>query len=431
MTTAPKEGVTAMAATDAGIEKSGMSIVDPAKYRLRVLAISVAGYGFDGMDIVVFALALPLLFKAWPGFTLVHAGFIGTAMLLGMSLGGYVFGPIADKFGRKRALVWCIAFFGIVTGISGFAQNYVQLAVLRFLAGLGLGAEWALGSTFLQEFTEPEKRAKFGSVMMLGWPIAYGFTILFAHFCTPIFGWQCLYWLGATAIILALYIHFAIPESPVWLKHREEKKMGIQAGTAKAEVGFGDLFKKANIRSFLWAMIICTSLLITYWAVNTWLPTVLSKERGMSPKIFSSFLLAFQVGAVIGLLTGGFLGDKFGKRVTMALFSFLTAVMFYVWLGLKWDNTMFFVWGWIYQVTSSVLWAILGAYLAEQFPTNIRAVGTAASYSTGRLISTLVPFVMGAVAMQIGLTATLGVITIFYIIGMLGVLMLRDMRVHI
>ena len=406
-------------------------IVDPAKYRKRVLAMSVAGYGFDGMDIVVFALALPLLFKAWPGFNLIQAGVIGTAMLLGMSLGGYVWGPVADKFGRKRALVWCIAFFGIITGLSGFSQNYIQLAVLRFLAGLGLGAEWALGSTFLQEFTEHDKRAKYGSVMMLGWPIAYGITILFAHFCTPVWGWQCLYWLGAAAVFLAIYIQISIPESPMWLKHYQEKKQGILEGKAKIEVGFGDLFKKANIRSFLWAAVICTSLMITYWAVNTWLPTVLAKERGLSPKIFSSFLLAFQVGAVIGLLLGGILGDKFGKRVTMAVFSFVTAVIFYVWLGLKWDNTMFFVWGWIYQVTSSVLWAILGAYLAEQFPTNIRAVGTASAFSTGRLISTLVPFVMGAIAMAIGLTATLGLIAIFYIIGMLGVVMLRDLNIHI
>lgn len=109
-------------------------------------------------------------------------------MLLGMSFDGYIFGPIADKFGRKRALVLCIAFFGITTGLSGFAQDYIHWGALRFLAGLGLGAEWALGSTLLQEFTVPEKRAKISSYMMLVWPIGYGLTILVGFFSAPIFG---------------------------------------------------------------------------------------------------------------------------------------------------------------------------------------------------------------------------------------------------
>jgi MFS family permease len=129
---------------------SGVStVVDPAKFRGKVLAISILGYAFDGMDIMVFALAAPLLLNAWADLTIVKLGVVATCMLLGMSFGGYIFGPIADKFGRKKALVWCIAFFGVTTGLAGFCQNYIQLAVLRFLAGLGLGAEWALAGTLL------------------------------------------------------------------------------------------------------------------------------------------------------------------------------------------------------------------------------------------------------------------------------------------
>ena len=302
---------------------NGVGIVDPAEYRGRVLTVSVLGYAFDGMDVIVFALALPLLFKAWPGFNLVQAGMIGTAMLVGMSLGGYVFGPLADKYGRKRVLVWCIAFFGLVTGLSGFTQNYIQLAALRLLAGLGLGAEWALSGTLLQEFTDPSQRAKMSSVMMIGWPIGYGVTVLISYFLTPVYGWPVLYWTGATAVFLALYIYIAIPESPMWLKHHEDKTSGIAAGAASVEVGFGDLLKKEHIRSFLWAIVICASLMITYWAATSWLPTVMSKEKGMNPKLYSTFLIIFQIMSVVGFIIGAYCGDRFGKRKIMTLFSFL------------------------------------------------------------------------------------------------------------
>src|SRR5512145_3082026 len=186
------------------------------------------------MDIMVFALAAPLLLNAWPDLTIVKLGVVATCMLLGMSFGGYIFGPIADKFGRKKALVWCIAFFGITTGLAGFCTNYIQLSALRFLAGLGLGAEWALAGTLLQEFTEPEKRAKIGSYMMFGWPIGYGITILISYFLTPIFGWPILYFAGASAVLLAIYIQVAIPESPMWLQMQEDKKKGIAAGAPVA-----------------------------------------------------------------------------------------------------------------------------------------------------------------------------------------------------
>lgn len=410
----------------AKVEPAGSGVVDPAKFRGRVLSISILGYAFDGMDIMVFALAAPLLLDAWATLTLVQLGVVGTCMLLGMSFGGYIFGPIADKFGRKRALVWCIAFFGITTGLSGFCTNYIQLSALRFLAGLGLGAEWALAGTLLQEFTETERGAKISSYMMFGWPLGFGATVLISYLLSPIFGWQVLYFSGATAVLLAIYIHYAVPESPTWMKMHLEKGIGLAAGTPVATVGFGDLLKKESIRAFFWVVVICSSLMITYWSVNTFLPTVLAKERGLSPKAYSSFLMFLQLTACVGYLVGGFIASRFGKRMTMAIFSFLAAVTFYVWLGFEWSDNLFYVWGSLNWTFASAIWAILAAYLVEQFPTNIRAVGVAGGFSTGRLIATVVPIALGAGAVQIGLTAVMTFVSLFYLLCMIGVLMLRD-----
>ncbi len=415
-----------------GSEISNGTIVDPAKYRGKVLTIAIAGYAFDGMDIMVFALAAPLLLNAWPDLKIVQLGFIATCMLLGMSFGGYIFGPIADKYGRKKALVWCIAFFGLMTGLTGFCTNYIQMGVMRFLAGLGLGAEWALGGTLLQEFAEPAKRAKFSSYMTLGWPIGWGLTIAAGYFLTPIYGWQLLYYMGTAAIFLAIYIHYAIPESPIWMKMQQARTQGIAAGAPIAQAGTKDLFKKENIRSFLYVVLICTSMLCTYWAVNTWLPTILARERGMSPKAYSTLLMALTGVGVIFYFIGGWCGDKFGKRPTMAACGILAAITLVLWLGIEWEEdwkfNMFAALAW---APPSCIWAILAAYVVEQFPTNIRAVGMAAGFSTGRLVATLIPLVMGAAAQQIGLTVVMTAVAVFYVIAAIGVLMLRDSKAHI
>ena len=404
-------------------------VVDPAKHRGKVLTASILGFAFDGVDLMVLALSLPLILKEW-GITMVQGGVIATAMLVGASLGGYIFGPLADKFGRKKALVWCIAFFGITTGLGGFAQDYIQLAVLRFLAGLGLGAEWALGGTLLQEFYPADKRGKVSSWMQLGWPLGFGFAIICQHLFVPSYGWRSLYFIGTLAVLVAAYIQLFVPESPVWLKAQDDKKRGITPASAPSGTT-ADLFKADNLKTFVIASILCVALMITYWAVNTWLPTILVKERGMNPKVYSGFLMGLQFAAAFAYIIAGIVADRYGKRITIIISSFLAAVTLYLWLGMVWDQTMFMTFGAINWACASVIWAVLGGFLVEQFPTNIRAVGIASAYSTGRLVTTVVPLLMGAVAMKVGMTAVMAAISIFYIVGMIAAFGMKETKEHL
>jgi MFS family permease len=411
---------------------SSGTIVDPAKYRGKVLGAAIAGYAFDGFDIMVYALTVPVLFREWAGagFNMVQAGLIGTAMLIGMSLGGYVFGPIADKFGRKQGLIWCLAFFGITTGLTAFAQDYIQLGALRFLAGLGLGAEYALGGTMVAEFYPPENRGKLSSWVQNGWPIGFGAAIVAQYFMQPIWGWRSLYLLGASAVLVSIYIAIFVPESPVWLKAQEAKKKGV-TGTATHPVHTRDLFKKANFPAFLTVSLFFVCMLTVYWAVNTWLPTVLSRERGMSPKALSTFLVVLQLTAVIAYFLGGILADKFGKRRVMAIAAFLSALTGFLWLGFSWSDNVFYVLGFIAWSIPSVVWAVAMGLSVEQFHTNIRAVGFASAYSTGRLVATVVPLIMAAIAMKVALTLVMAGVTVFYIIAMFAILLMKETKAQL
>ncbi len=413
-------------------EVTSGTIVDPAKYRGKVLGAAIAGYAFDGFDIMVYALTVPVLFKDWfaQGFNIMQAGAIGTAMLIGMSLGGYIFGPIADKFGRRKGMIWNLAFFGITTGLTAFAQDYLQLGALRFLAGLGLGAEYALGGTMVAEFFPPEKRGKLSSWVQMGWPIGFGAAIVAQYFMQPIWGWRSLYLLGTSAVLVSIYIAIFVPESPVWLKAQEAKKKGVAVAGAPA-AKLSDLFRGANLPAFLIVSLFFISMLTTYWAVNTWLPTVLARERGMSPKAFSSFLIFLQLACVVAYVVGGIIADKFGKKITMAVSAFLSAVTLFFWLGFKWDDNIFYALGTLNWGIASVVWAVAMGLTVEQFPTNIRAVGFASAFSTGRLVATLVPIAMAAVAMKIGLTMVMAAVSVFYLIAMFAILLMKETKAHL
>jgi len=396
---------------------SNQSIVDPTKYQKKVLGAAVAGYAFDAVDLMVIALTLPLILREWQ-ITMVQGGLIVSAMLVGGVVGGYVFGPVADKFGRKKALVWCILFFGITTGLGALSQNYIHLAILRFLAGMGLGAEWALGATMLAEFTVPEKRGRYNSIMQMGWPVGFIAALGAQYVLVPKFGWRSLYLAGGSAIFVALYIQIFVPESPVWLKAQQDRAKGLAAGIAQAAAAkTTDLFKAEHIKTFLFCMIMCICGLITYWGTNTWLPTVLAKERGMGAKEVSGFLLALNLISFPAYAVAAILVVKTGKRLMTSGSAMLAGITLIIWLVFPWGPKMFLFWGLACWFTASGLWAGFGAYIAEQFPTHVRAVGVASSFATGRAVVVFVPMVLGAAATATASLATvIGFIGIFYFI---------------
>lgn len=167
---------------------------------------------------------------------------------------------------------------------------------------------------------------------------------------------------------------------------------------------------------------------MAYWAVNTWLPTLLTKERGLNMKQMTGMLLALQLACLVGYFIGGLTADKIGKRRVIVSSAFLAAVSFYLWLGTTTSPTLFFVLAIIHYVVASMFWATLASFLAEQFPTSIRAVGVSSSYSTGRLFSVVVPIALGAVAMTTGLITAIIFAALLYVIAMFGAFMLRDQK---
>ncbi len=412
-------------------EKARAAMVDPHKFKWQALAGATFGYVFDAVDFMVLALAIPLLIKAW-GISMVEAGAVATATIFGAALAGYIWGPITDKWGRKKALVACLVWFGILTFLCGFAQNYIQLLILRFLAGLGLGGEWAIGGALMTEFFPPKQRAIATSAVQSGWPIGYGFALAVAAYAVPVYGWQALFFFGITSILAAIYIMIWVPESPDWLRHQEEKRQGIVhhhvGETGVAETGkWTDIVKGHYLKNSILCTLLCASCLVAYWGAGTWIPTFLAKERGLNLKSMAGYLLGINIAGFIGYYVFGYLADRLGRRWNFIIGGVGSGIVVLIWIMMSNPQAIFWM-GMLFGFVSYGYWGPLAAFVAEQFPTRLRGVGTSFCYTTGRMCAVLVPMILGGVAEKYNLAVAIGGIAVVFALGGVVAYFMRETK---
>jgi len=154
----------------------------------RALLAAAMGWGLDAFDIMLYALVLAALMKDL-GMAKPTAGLLGSLTLVASAFGGVVFGLVADRHGRTRALVGSILIYSVFTGACGLAQTIVQLAIFRVLLGLGMGGEWASGATLVSETWPAEHRGKALGLVQSSWAIGYGAAALVTWIVMPTWGW--------------------------------------------------------------------------------------------------------------------------------------------------------------------------------------------------------------------------------------------------
>jgi MFS family permease len=389
-----------------------------------VLAGVIAGYVFDALDFMVLAMIIPHVIQDW-GLSLVNAGLLSTATLFGAALGAYTWGPIADKFGRKYVIAACIATFSVMSFFCGLAQTWEQLMVLRFFAGVGLGGEWVIGAALVTEFFPPHQRARATTAVQMGWPIGFALAIAANYIITPLYGWRALFFFGAAGIVVTIYCLIFVPESPAWIRAKENLRKGVEgvSSTVARAVKWTEIFKGSNRRVTVLSICLCVCVLVSFWGTGTWIPAFLAQERGLDIRGLTWFLMGQQVAGMLSYVLFGYIADKVGRRASLiagGLASTVTVILYMLAptpglilaAGLLWGFAMLGFWG------------PLPATIAEQFPTSVRGIGVSVSYATGRLASALSPFLIGGLGTKFGLAFAIGVMALFYLgVAVFGYLM--------
>src|SRR5919109_4019476 len=187
----------------------------------RVLAAAKGGWMLDALDFMLYAMALGQL-RAYFEFGDDVAGFLGTATLIMSGVGGAIFGYVADRFGRTRALMATIIIFSLASLGASTSQSVLQLMFWRAVLGIGMGGEWASGAVLVSETWPAEHRNKAISIMQSGWALGYMLAAVLASVVlgNPELGeegWRWLFVIGVVPALLTLWIRRNVRESPVWL----------------------------------------------------------------------------------------------------------------------------------------------------------------------------------------------------------------------
>lgn len=384
------------------------------------------GWALDAFDVMLYSFCLTTIMKEW-GNSPASAGFMVTVTLFASSLGGILFGALADKIGRKRSLMLTVLLFSICSGLSGLAQNLTQLAIARTVLGLGMGGEWASGALLVSETWPPQHRGKAVGIMQSGWAIGYILAALAAALVLPVLGWRAMFFLGILPALFTLWIRTKVDEPEIWVKASKEN-----AAKQKSDFGFFQIFGPDLLRFTLLSTLTSAFVMFAYWGLFTWMPGFLAMPlekggAGLGIAKAPIWIIPMMVGAFFGYISFGFIADKLGRRPTFAAYLTISAVLVWV-FGNTRDPTMLMVLGPFIGFFGSGYFSAFGAFISELFPTRARGSAVGFCYNTGRMLSALAPTVIGALSVKYGLGGALTFLAIAFVGGAASIYLLPETR---
>ncbi len=397
-------------------------------FHRRIFTLVAIGMFFDGFDIYIAGTVLGTTLKS--GFSTMgqNAAFVSVTFV-GMMLGSFATGFLGDRFGRRFTYQANLALFGLASIAAAFAPNMTVLIGLRFLMGVGLGAENVVGYSTLTEFAPAASRGRWlgflAVVVVTGLPVA----VLVSTIMIPAFGWRSMFLLGGIGALVVWYIRKALPESPRWLEsvgrfeeaealltQIEASVPGPLAAVRPPAAAPSRALSTLFVPPLLSRMVLgCIALIVIntlIYGFITWLPSFFVKQ-GLSIATSFNFTLIMSLGAPAGSAIGALTADRWGRKPTLIGAS-AVAIVFGAIYPFVTDPVMLPLVGIALTIPMYVLVALLfGIYIPELFPTEVRLRASGICNTFGRGATIVTPFlvvrlftdygVLGVLAMMIGL----------------------------
>jgi MFS family permease len=323
---------------------------------------------------------------------------VGSAMLIASAAGGVLFGFVADRYGRTRALMASVLTYSIFTAACGFAQTIPQLAVFRVLLGIGMGGEWASGAALVSETWPDEHRGKALGFVQSAWAIGYGAAAVVTWFVLPRWGWRAVFFVGILPAFLALWVRRNVREPAMWLDARARPAAGRRR--------FTDIFRGGTLRLTFAITIMNAFTMFAWWGFNLWLPGYLSLPvssggRGLSASLMAALVAVMQIGMWFGYVTFGFVSDAIGRKRAYVIYMVTAACLIFLYTSIRAPLGLLLL-GPFVAFFATGYFSGFGALTAEIYPTDIRATAQGFTYNIGRLASAAAPFAVGTLAQTRG-----------------------------
>lgn len=409
------------------------------RFHAMILAWGVVILVLDGYDLAVVGAALPSIMSDM-GVDAAEAGFMASAALFGMMVGAISFGTLADRVGRPRMIAFCVLLFSVFTAAAGLTNDPVTFSVTRFIAGLGIGGVMPIVTAQMAEFAPIKLRARLVTVIFAGYSIGGILVALVGQQLILSYGWESVFLTALLPVLLIPFILKTMPNSISFMVEHgrdDELRRVVKAMSPETAVSTDTrfyvpkeeraqdapvrrLFQDGRGRSTMMIWIgFFTGLFMTY-ALSSWL-TKLMALAGYSLGSALNFVLVFNIGAMVGAILGGWVGDRFNiKHVLVAYYA--VGALSLTLMGYTRSTALLFVVVFVVGASTLGTQLVAYAYASQYYPAVIRSTGVGFASGVGRSGAIIAPIVIGGlVALELPLSQNFMAIGLAGVIGMVAV----------
>jgi MFS family permease len=391
-------------------------LAEASSEQKRTLLAASLGWMLDSMDVMLYALVLGQVQREMH-LSAAISGAMMSALLVSAAVGGMVFGRIADRFGRVRALSLSICVYSVSTALCGFTHSAWQLMFCQMLLGLGMGGEWASGAALVAETWPARHRGKALALVQSSWAVGYALGAGIVAVVMPHFGWRAVFFVGIAPALVTLWLQRNLREPETWKRERARK------------LPLGRLFHGSLGRGVLICATMNAATLFAWWGLFTWLPRYLSMPvaqggRGLSIVQTSMWTIVMQGGTFLGYVTFGFLADRFSRKYTYIGFLLVAAALVPIFASVRNPVTLLVI-GPLVGFFGTGYFSGFSVIASELFPTSLRGTAMGFVYNIGRVVSAAAPYVIGRVSEHGGLGTALSITSAAFLLAALIATALR------
>ncbi len=397
-----------------------MSIFDVDRRAWRALFAAQAGWMLDAMDFLLFSFAVIPIREEF-GLSNGIMGALTSVALIAGAVGGMVFGRLADRLGRVRALTFSILLYSAATAGLATSTALWQLVAWRIAVGFGMGGEWSCGSVLVAETWPAEHRGKAMGLMQAGWAIGALIAAAASALIIGRYGWRVLFLIGALPAIAAFFIRRGV-EEPTVLRDRPREASR-----------WSEMFAPPFLRRTVIATLLSSSVLVAYWGVTSWLPAFLATPiarggAGLTVTTSAKWLIALQVGAFFGYISFGWIADRIGRRPAFTFFMIAATLLVPLFAFYARTPMLLLTLGPLLGFFAHGYFSLFGAMLAELSPTRIRAGAQGFCYNGGRLASAAAPLLIGKASQTYSFALVITCAALFFALGGILVWLLPETK---
>lgn len=379
-----------------------VSFAETTRGQRRTLIAAALGWMLDAFDVMLYSLVLVHVMRDL-GMTQREAGFLNTLTLIASGIGGLMFGFLADRIGRKHALMLSILTYSVCSFASGLSTSVLTLAIFRFVLGLGMGGEWNTGATLVAETWPTALRARAIALVQSSWAIGFAIAAFVVWAVLLKFQWRTVFFVGVLPALVILWIRRDVPESAMW---EHQRASGVVQ--AAPRVTFGELFRGEYASRTVALLLLNFFGMFGWWGLFTWVPAYFTLDPSKGGLGFSEaqktvlLVILNLTGMLPGYASFGWVADWIGRRRSFIIYTGVAALLVPLY-AMAHSFWLLLVLGTPIAFFGTGFFSGSGIIGSEMFPTSVRARALGFTYNGARTLSAVSPFVIGWVAQTHGL----------------------------